>query len=188
MASRVYIETSVISYLTSLPSRNVSAAAHQQITHAWWATRDRFTLHVSEAVLAEAASGDPDAARRRVAALAGIPVLAINQQVLELAAHFLQAGALPAKAEVDAVHVAAAAIHGMDFLATWNCAHIANAVIRARLESLCRTFRLEPQRFARPRSCWDDLCGDRRSDCRRGSDHSRRLRWVSQLRLGDHCR
>jgi hypothetical protein len=87
---------------------------------------------------------------RRVAALAGIPVLAVNQQVLELAAHFVQMGALPEKAEVDAVHVAAAAIHGMDFLVTWNCSHIANAVIRARLEALCRTFRLEPPTICTP--------------------------------------
>lgn len=150
MAPKVYVETSVISYLTSLPSRNVLAAAHQQITHAWWAARDRFALHISEAVLAEAASGDSGAAGRRVAALAGIPVLAVNQKVLELAAHFLQMGALPEKAEVDAVHVAAAAIHGMDFLVTWNCSHIANAVIRAKLEVLCRTFRLEPPTICTP--------------------------------------
>jgi len=150
MAPRVYIETSVISYLTSLPSRNLLAAAHQQITHAWWVGRDRFALHISEAVLAEAASGDPVAAARRMAALSGIPVLAVNQEVLELAAHFVQLGALPQKAEVDAVHVAAAAVHGMDFLVTWNCSHIANAAIRASLERLCRTFRLEPPTICTP--------------------------------------
>jgi hypothetical protein len=64
MSLRVHIETSVVSYLTSFPSRDIVVAAHQQITHAWWANRTRFDLYVSEAVLAEAGAGDPSAAGR----------------------------------------------------------------------------------------------------------------------------
>src|SRR5512140_2650874 len=130
MPPRVYIETSVVSYLTSLPSRDIVVAAHQQVTHAWWATRERYDLYVSEVVLAEAGSGDPLAAERRLSALANLPILMITGGVGNLAGHFVNEGALPRKAFVDALHVAAAAVHGMDYLLTWNCAHIANAQIR----------------------------------------------------------
>jgi hypothetical protein len=150
MSTKVYIETSVVSYLTSFPSRDIVVAAHQQITHAWWATRERYDLYVSEAVLAEAGGGDPLAAERRLSALANVPVLMITGEVGNLAARFVDDGALPRKAFVDALHVAAAAVHGMDFLLTWNCAHIANARIRARLESSCRWHGLRPPMICTP--------------------------------------
>ena len=150
MSLRVYIETSVVSYLTSFPSRDIVVAAHQQITHAWWAGRTRFDLYVSEAVLAEAGGGDPSAAGRRLSAVAGVPVLTITGEVEALANHFVEKGALPPKAFVDALHVAAAAIHRMDFLLTWNCTHIANAQIRGRLEALCRTLGLQPPMICTP--------------------------------------
>ena len=147
---KVYIETSVVSYLTSQPSRDIVLAAHQQITHSWWSTRARFDLYVSEAVLAEAGGGDPTAAARRLSVLAALPVLSITNEVAGLANHFIEVGALPQKAFVDAVHVAAAATHGMDFLLTWNCKHIANAIIRGRLEALCRTRNLQPPMICTP--------------------------------------
>jgi hypothetical protein len=83
-------------------------------------------------------------------AVANLPVLTITSEVGELAAYFVQGGALPRKAFVDALHVAVAAIHGMDFLLTWNCAHIANARIRAKLESLCRLRALRPPTICTP--------------------------------------
>jgi predicted nucleic acid-binding protein len=150
MSPRVYVETSVVSYLTSFPSRDIVIAAHQQITQAWWATRSRFDLYVSEAVLAEAGGGDPVAAERRLSALANIAILAITGDVVSLATRFVDAGALPPKAFVDALHVAAAAVHGMDFLLTWNCSHIANAQIRGRLEALCRSLNLQPPMICTP--------------------------------------
>ena len=150
MPPKVYIETSVVGYLTSLPSRDIVVAAHQQITHAWWAAKARYDLFVSEAVVAEAGGGDPSAAERRLLALTNIPILTITGEVGDLAGRFVDAGALPRKAFVDALHVAAAAIHGMDFLLTWNCTHIANANIRARLESLCRLRGLQPPMICTP--------------------------------------
>ena len=150
MSPKVYIETSVVSYLTSLPSRDIVVAAHQQITHAWWATRARYELYVSEAVLAEAGGGDPRSAERRLSVLTDVAILRITSDVGDLASRFVDAGALPRKAFVDALHVAAAAIHGMDFLLTWNCTHIANAQIRAWLESLCRSHGLQPPTICTP--------------------------------------
>jgi hypothetical protein len=115
MASKVYVETSVVSYLTAFPSRDIVVAAHQQITHEWWATKERFELYVSEAVLAEAGAGDPAAAARRLATLVDLPVLAISSEAEDLATRLVEAGILPRKAFVDALHVAAAAVNGMDF-------------------------------------------------------------------------
>src|SRR4051812_2597404 len=108
MASKVYVETSVVSYLTSFPSRDIVVAAHQQITHAWWTTRGEFDLYVSEAVLSEARAGDPAAAQRRVTVLVGVPVLPITDEAVVLARRFVEAGALPRKAFLDALHVAVA--------------------------------------------------------------------------------
>lgn len=150
MGAKVYIETSVVSYLTALPSRDLVVAAHQQLTHAWWTTKDAFELYVSEAVLAEAGAGDPSAAARRLAAVGALPVLAINNEAADLAAHLVEAGILPRKAFVDALHVAAAAVHGMDFLLTWNCAHIANARVRAKVEEQCRSLGLQPPTICTP--------------------------------------
>jgi hypothetical protein len=150
VSPKVYIETSVVSYLTAFPSRDIVVAAHQQITHAWWATKGSFDLYVSEAVLAEAGAGDPDAAERRLAIVSQVPVLAITNEAADLAARLVDAGILPRKAFVDALHVAAAAVHGMDFLLTWNCSHIANARVRAKVEGLCRATGLQPPIICTP--------------------------------------
>lgn len=150
MPFKVYIETSVVSYLTSFPSRDLLVAAHQKITHAWWTTRDRFELYVSEAVLSEARAGDPGAAQRRLVAISAFPVLVTTDDAVALARRFVSEGALPQKAFLDALHVAIAAMHGLDFLVTWNCTHTANAQIRARLEAICRSRNLQPPTICTP--------------------------------------
>jgi hypothetical protein len=102
---RVYIETSVVSYLTALPSRDLVRAAHQQITAEWWTNRAAFELFISEAVLAEAGRGDPSAIARRLAALEGLEVLSATPEAQVLAGALLAAAALPSKAAIDAAHV-----------------------------------------------------------------------------------
>ena len=150
MKRKVYIETTIVSYLTALPTRDLFRAAHQQITAEWWRGRERFDLFVSEAVLQEAGAGDPDAAARRLGVLQGIPVLAVTAEVGELAHRLVDGGAVPAKAAVDAVHIAVAAVNGMDFLLTWNCAHIANAATRGRIEQVCRAAAAAPPVICTP--------------------------------------
>ena len=150
MALRVYIETSVVSYLTALPSRDLVRTAHQQVTLEWWHARQGFELYASEAVLLEAGRGDADAAARRLAALGGIPLLAATDEAGELAAAFLTAAALPARAAIDAAHIAIATLHGMDILLTWNCAHIANAIMRPKIEEVCRSHDYEPPVICTP--------------------------------------
>jgi len=150
MNSRIYVETTVISYLTALPSTDLIQAAHQQITRAWWEQRQRFDLFVSQAVLREVAGGDAEAAGRRLAAVEGIPVLAVDTEVSQLAERFLLQRVIPTKAAVDAVHIAVAVVNGMDYLLTWNCTHIANAAIRGKIERTCRDMGLEPPIICTP--------------------------------------
>jgi hypothetical protein len=109
----VYIETSILSYLTARPTNDLVAAAHQAQTVRWWETRRRaFALHVSELVLQEARAGDPEAAQRRLAVTAGIPVLRVTDAASALAARLLTQARLPARATADALHIAMAAVTG----------------------------------------------------------------------------
>jgi hypothetical protein len=150
MLPRVYIETSVISYLTSLPSRDIVQLAHQQLTHEWWSRRDRFELFVSRVVVAEASRGDAAAAKRRLTSLEGIAVLETGADADSLATHLIDACALPAKAAIDALHIAVAVANGMDYLLTWNCTHIANAFMRNKIETACREFGFQPVTICTP--------------------------------------
>jgi len=88
-------------------------------------------------VLDEASAGDPQAAQERLAILNPLPLLDISEAVLELASAILQTGIIPAKAARDAAHIATAAVHEIDFLLTWNCAHIANAQIVKKVQAIC---------------------------------------------------
>ncbi|MGA2067361.1 MAG: type II toxin-antitoxin system VapC family toxin [Thermoguttaceae bacterium] len=138
MKERVYVENTFVSYLTARPSRDLIVAGHQQITHDWWDTRRvDYELCVSQLVLQEAGGGDSQAAQERLAVLAPMAVLEIKEGALELAEALVQAGAVPAKAGNDALHIAIAAIHRIPYLVTWNCRHMANAVMRQQIESVC---------------------------------------------------
>jgi len=134
----VYLETSIASYLAARPSRDVRAAAWQQLTAQWWeSVRPRYELFISELVLLEASRGDPDTAGRRLAYLDSIPVLKTDDEARVLAERLIAEGAMPPTAEPDALHVAVAAVHGVDYLLTWNCRHIDNAAWRPLLRSVC---------------------------------------------------
>ena len=139
MADRVYIETTFVSYLTAKPSRDVVIAGHQQITHEWWDTRrTTYELCVSQLVLDEAGAGDAQAAQERLLVLRPMLVLETTAEAVALAKALLQAGALPAKAADDALHIAVAATKAVPFLLTWNCRHLANAVLRPVIEAVCQ--------------------------------------------------
>jgi predicted nucleic acid-binding protein len=147
----VYIETSIISYLTSRPSNDIRAAANQNTTLEWWETRrPLFDLFISEFVIAESALGHPDAANRRLKAIEDTPILETTQEVRILGKAFIAKGSLPPKAEIDAYHISVAAVHGIEYLLTWNCTHIANAVMRTKIESVCREYGYEPPIICTP--------------------------------------
>lgn len=134
MNETVYVETSILGYLTARSSGDLIVAANIELTRNWWESRRQdFTLYVSQAVLIETAQGDEDVAAQRLAIAREYPLLDLNQNVEALAAQFLGCSNLPSKAEVDAIHIAVATVHGMDYLLTWNCKHIANAQIQRKL-------------------------------------------------------
>jgi predicted nucleic acid-binding protein len=136
--ARIYVETTIASYLTAKPSRDVIQSAKQLVTQRWWeAGRHRHELFISELVLEESAQGDPDAAGRRMNAIQAIPRLAVSDAAALLAKRLVRGGGLPEKALMDALHVATATTHGMEILLTWNCKHIANPVTYPLLEAIC---------------------------------------------------
>lgn len=138
MKRKVYIETSVISYLTARPSGDSIKSACQQITRLWWdAGRTPVLAFISPYVVEEASAGDPLAASERIEALRAIPVLPLAPEILELAEFLLLGGGLPAKARLDALHIACAAYHEIDVLLTWNCTHIANPTKLPVMRGLC---------------------------------------------------
>src|SRR5580700_10700982 len=139
MKARLYLETKIPSYLTARPSRDLIVAGHQEITREWWEKRAAaLRLYISQLVIDEASAGDPAAAHERLKALQNLPLLDITPDVAGLASSILAAGKVPRKAATDAAHIAIAAVHGMDFLVTWNCVHIANAAIARALAFICR--------------------------------------------------
>jgi predicted nucleic acid-binding protein len=150
VSPKAYIETTIVSYLTAWPSRDLVRAAHQQVTREWWATRSSFELFISQFVLDEAAAGDAKAAAERLDALRDVALLDVTEEAIVLAGDLVAGGGLPTNARVDALHVAMAAVHGMDFLLTWNCKHIANAATRGTIENLCRAAGFEPPIICTP--------------------------------------
>jgi len=156
MKSRIYLETSVISYLTAWPSRDLVRAGHQETTREWWAMRSTFELYISQLVLDEAAAGDAVAAARRLEALHGVPLLELTTDATGLGRALIREAALPSKAAADALHIALAAAHGMDCSVTWNCTHIANATMRPRIESICRANGVEPPVICTPLELLED--------------------------------
>ncbi len=154
MPQRVYIETTVVSYLTARPSRDLVIAAHQQITHEWWDShRGDYELCTSEIVFREAGAGDPQAAQERLDVLKDILLLETRQEAQNLAKELVRAGALPAKAFEDALHIAVAADQRIPYLLTWNLRHMANATMRPLIEAAFAQARASQRRFfVRPKN------------------------------------
>jgi len=134
MKPTLYLEPTVPSYYVARPSRDIIVLAHQEITRKWWEQRlPLFDVYISPLVLEESRQGDQDQARRRLQILAEYPILGVNPEVERLARIYMQQLGLPGKAIRDAAHIAFACAYGIEYLVTWNCAHIANAEIRRRL-------------------------------------------------------
>lgn len=150
MKATVYIETSVISYLAARMSRDLIVASHQQISQEWWESKDEWDLYVSALVISEARSGDQTVAERRLNFLKGLSILDLNEATITLAEELLAHAALPSKAREDALHIAVATVHGMDYLLTWNCKHIANAAKRPLIERLCEIAGYRPPIICTP--------------------------------------
>ena len=137
MSETVYIETSVIGYLTARSTKNLIIAGNIETTRDWWQNRrNDFDLYISQVVVDEVGKGDTEIAWKRLEIINGLPLVELNQSVRDLSSRFLMRSNLPPKACDDAVHIAAATVHGIDYLLTWNCKHIANAQIQRKLAEI----------------------------------------------------
>ena len=143
MAKSVYIESSVVSYLTSRPSRDLVIAGHQASTHEWWnEARPDYETFISSLVIEEISAGDTSASQARLRAVAGIPSLDIKLEAEDLAELLLHSKAVPTNSARDALHIAIAATQGIDYLLTWNFKHINNARTRAFVINVVSNFGL----------------------------------------------
>ncbi len=158
MKPKVYVETSVISYLASRPSRDVVVGARQQLTLEWWDNdRSTFDLFVSESVIKEISAGDGKAASQRLQLIEGIPLVAVTADVAGVVKALMASKVMPQKAAEDALHIALAATNGLDYLLTWNCKHIANATIRTTIDKILRGLNYQPPVICTP----EELLGEK---------------------------
>jgi predicted nucleic acid-binding protein len=134
----VYVETTIVRCLAARPSHDIIVRAHQELTRRWWRQRGAFELFASPLVVEEVRRGHSAAPSRRRRLLLGLPLLEITDDSRAVARRLLEAGPLPEQAEVDALHIGVAAVHGMEYLVTWNCRHIANARMRPQTEEVIR--------------------------------------------------
>lgn len=166
MNPKVYVETTVVSYLTARPSRDIVIAGHQQISRDWWQIcQDKFEIVASQLVLQEASSGDREAAQQRLNLLDTMTLLETTEDALILARGLVDAGVLPDTAADDALHIAVAATNGVEYLVTWNCKHLANATIRVRIEEVCRSAGYEPTVICTPEELLEVEYDVGRSNC-----------------------
>ena len=144
------METTIVSYLAARRSRNLIVRAHQEVTRRWWRQRAAFDVFASPLVVEEAGRGDVVARMRRQRLLRDLSLLEITDDTRAVARRLLARGPLPAQAEGDALHIAVAAVHGMEYLVTWNCRHIANAWMRPEIEETIRELGYEPPVLCTP--------------------------------------
>lgn len=138
---KLYLETTIPSYLLAKPSRDILVLGRQEITRRWW-KRDHaaFSVFISDLVLSESSSGDKKAAEKRRNFLSAFPLLELNADVEHLAQLYIDDGIVPPGSAGDATHLAYASIHEMDFLCTWNFRHLANAFALLRLRKFNEKF------------------------------------------------
>jgi|688.fasta_scaffold916641_1 hypothetical protein len=149
----VYIETTIPSYLTSRKSKQASLAADQEATRDWWdEQRFHFRVFTSFYTIDECSRGNPDLAARRLSKLKGIPELDLVDSLPDLEEDLIRLFHLPQKAVTDASHLGLAILHRMDYLLTWNCTHLANAVLQKELLDYCSYYGLHVPIICTPRT------------------------------------
>jgi hypothetical protein len=152
----VYLETTVVGHIAGRLHRDAVVLARQTISREWWRTAaERYQLLASNLVIAECSAGDLEAGEERLALLAGIPLLDIDHEVEDLAAALLANRAVPATEPRDAIHIAVAAVNGVDFLVTWNFRHIMNPAMQHLIDATCRDAGYEPSTICTPEQLYE---------------------------------
>lgn len=158
MKPRVYVETSVISYLTARPSRDFLVLARQQITREFWEQRDTlYDACLSPLVIDEISQGDAHAAAARLQVCAGMPMLHINEAAQAFAEELISKGAVPKTEPEDALHIALATIHRMDYIASWNFAHLVGPAAKFKLQTKISELGHQPPLIATPEEIYEEL-------------------------------
>lgn len=156
--TRIYVETSVISYLTARPSRDLIVAARQEATREWWESRGvKFAAFSSQLVLQEVSAGDPEAAMKRLAICRQLSLLPIDADCEALAEQLIATGAVPPTEQEDALHIALATLSKVDFIATWNFAHLVGPVAKFRLQMAIQQLGYSPPMLATPEELLETL-------------------------------
>lgn len=137
---RVYLETTVVGHLTGRIHPDPIISARQKASLEWWSSRNKYELYISQIVMDECAAGDSVAAAERIQLIAEFPLLDIADSAIQLAEQLILLHAIPATQPRDALHISIAAVHGLQYLLTWNFRHIANASTRRLIESTCTNF------------------------------------------------
>ena len=151
MKPTVYIETTVIGYLTSRPRTDPIVAGHQSTTREWWLTAaNRFELVASELVIQECSAGDETAAKERMEVLGDIALLSTTTEAEEFAQALIDGHGVPNSYPEDALHIALAVVNGVEYLVSWNFKHIVNAAVRSTIEQICRDAGYEPPVICTP--------------------------------------
>jgi predicted nucleic acid-binding protein len=149
MKKQIYIETTVVSYLTARPSRDLMIAGHQEVTRELWdKLSSRYETYVSALVFQEAGRGDADQAQIRLAAVAKFPMLEIDDEAQSLAEKIIAKKGIPTEYPEDALHVAVAAVNGMEIIITWNFAHLNNPFTRRKVREI-----VEAEGYGCPEIC-----------------------------------
>lgn len=147
----VYIETTVVGSIAGRIHPNPDVASRQHKTRRWWATaKTDYNIAISQLVLDECAAGDPTAAKERLDEVDGLSRLDITDDARNLANALMAGNAIPPSEPRDALHVAIAAVNGVQYLVTWNFKHIANATLRTRINDVCRDNGFEPPIICTP--------------------------------------
>jgi predicted nucleic acid-binding protein len=162
MKPRIYVDTSVISYLTAKAGRDAVAVARQIITVQWWSDAPlAYELVVSDFVIEEARKGDAIAADRRLGMVSSLPSVNVDMPEIEgLANSLMDRHALPPSARFDALHIAASACNGIEFLVTWNDKHLANPLQLDFVEKICAQAGYRAPRIVTPDQLLQIVNGD----------------------------
>jgi predicted nucleic acid-binding protein len=154
--STVYIETTIVGHIAGRVRSDPFVADRQQVARDWW--RDHapdYDVFISQLVIEECSEGDPSAAAERLEVVKDLELLQSTDDVDDLADALIAEQAVPASEPRDAFHIAIAAVNGVNYLLTWNYKHIANALLRSRIEQVCRDAGFEPPIICTP----DELVG-----------------------------
>jgi len=149
LKKRIYLETTVVSYLAAKPSRDIIVAGHQDATRELWPELSaKYETYISALVFEEAKKGDPDQAQIRLAAISSFPMLDIDDEARLLAEKIVGRRAVPAEYPEDALHIAVAAVNGIEVIITWNFAHLNNPFTRKKVRQI-----VEGEGFECPEIC-----------------------------------